>query len=75
MYSDLRTKQLPVKSLSVEDTLEYRLTLKDTNAAAAGALWHAMDFTSGVPVKEETLEVRAPHDLFAGGEEQKYSRR
>src|SRR5882757_6306266 len=26
MYSDLRTKQLPVKSLSVGDTLEYRVS-------------------------------------------------
>jgi Flp pilus assembly protein TadD len=63
MHSDLRMKQLPVKSLSVGDTLEYRLSMKDTNAAAPGAFWYAMDFTSGVPVKEETLEVRVPREL------------
>src|SRR4051794_4967490 len=63
MYSDLRTKQLPVRSLDVGDTLEYRLSMKDTNGAAPGALWYAMDFTSGVPVKEETLEVRVPREL------------
>jgi hypothetical protein len=63
MYSDLRTKQLPVKSLSVGDTLEYRLSIKDTNGDAPGAFWYAMNFTSGVPVKEETLEVRVPRDL------------
>ena len=63
MYGDLRTKQLPVKSLSVGDTLEYRLTLKDTNAAAPGRLWYAMGFTTGVPVKEETLEVRTPREM------------
>src|ERR1700733_11296650 len=63
MYSDLRTKQLPVRSLSVGDTLEYRLSIKDTNGDAPGAFWYAMNFTSGVPVKEETLEVRGPRDL------------
>jgi tetratricopeptide (TPR) repeat protein len=63
MYSDLRMKQLPVKSLSVGDTLEYRMTMKQTNAAAPGALWYTADFTSGVPVKEETLEVRIPHEM------------
>ncbi|HEY1994174.1 MAG TPA: DUF3857 domain-containing protein, partial [Edaphobacter sp.] len=63
MYSDLRTKQLPVKSLGVGDTLEYRVTVKDTNADAPGVFWYAMDFTSGVPVKEETLELRVPREL------------
>jgi tetratricopeptide (TPR) repeat protein len=63
MYSDLRTKQLPVRSLSVGDTLEYRLSIKDTNGDAPGAFWYAMNFTSGVPVKEETLVVRVPRDL------------
>jgi tetratricopeptide (TPR) repeat protein len=63
MYSDLRMKQLPVKSLSVGDTLEYRVSIKDTNADAGGAFWYAADFTSGVPVKEETLELRVPREL------------
>ena len=63
MYSDLRTKQLPVKSLSVGDTLEYRVSMKDTNADAPGVFWFAMDFTSGVPVKEETVELRVPREL------------
>lgn len=63
MYSDLRTKQLPVKSLSVGDTLEYRVSIKDTNADTPGVFWFAMDFTSGVPVKEETVELRVPREL------------
>ncbi len=45
------------------DTLEYHLTMKDTNAAAPGAFWFAMDFSSGVPVKEQTLEVRVPREF------------
>ncbi len=63
MYSDLRTKQLPVKSLSVGDTLEYQLTIKGTNADSPGAFWHPMSFSDGLPVKEETVELRVPRDL------------
>jgi len=63
MYSDLRTKQLPVKSLSVGDTLEYRVSITDTNADTPGVFWFVMDFTSGVPVKEETVEMRVPREL------------
>jgi tetratricopeptide (TPR) repeat protein len=63
MYSDLRTKQLPVRSLSVGDTLEYQLTIKGTNADSPGAFWHPMSFSGGLPVKEETIELRVPRDL------------
>jgi hypothetical protein len=63
MYSDLRTKQLPVKSLSVGDTLEYQVTVKDTNADSPGVFWRVQDFTTGVPVEEETIEVRVPREL------------
>lgn len=63
MYSDLRMKQLPVKSLGVGDTLEYRVSMKDTNADDPGVFWYAMNFTSGLPVREETLELRVPREL------------
>lgn len=63
MYSDLRTKQLPVKSLSVGDMLEYQVTVKDTNVDSPGVFWRAQDFTTGVPVKDETIEVRVPREL------------
>lgn len=63
MYSDLRTKQLPVKSLSAGDTLEYQLTIQGTNADSPGAFWHPMNFSDGLPVKE-TLELRVPRDLL-----------
>lgn len=36
MYSDLRVKQLPVRSLSVDDTLEYQVTVRATDADAPG---------------------------------------
>src|ERR1700751_3353556 len=37
MYSDLRMKQLPLKSLNVGDTLEYNVTVKSTNLDSPGA--------------------------------------
>jgi len=65
MYSDLRTRQLPVRSLGTGDTLEYRITIKDSHADEQGALWYATDFTDGIPVMQETLEVHLPREIFA----------
>ena len=63
MYSDLRMKQLPVKSLNVGDTLEYQVTVKSTNLGSPGAFWHTASFTDSMPVKEETIELRVPREL------------
>jgi hypothetical protein len=63
MYSDLRMKQLPVQSLSVGDTLEYQVTLKNSNADAPGAFWYQANFTTGVPVVSETYEVSVPREV------------
>jgi len=62
MYSDLRMKQLPVKSLNVGDTLEYQVTVKSTNLDSPGAFWRAASFTDSMPVKEETVELRVPRE-------------
>ena len=63
MYSDLRMKQLPVKSLSVGDTVEYQVTTKDTNADAPGEHSLVMNFMTGVPVQDETIELWTPMDF------------
>lgn len=63
MYSDLRSKQLPVRSLSVGDTLEYKVSVKEQNADAPGAFWRAIDFTDGLPVRQETLELHIPRSM------------
>ena len=74
MYSDLRTKQLPVKSLSVGDTLEYRLTLKDSNADCGHALV-CDGLHLRLPVEEEVLEVRVPRDMSSWLRARRCSRR
>lgn len=63
MYSDLRIKQLPVQSLSVGDTLEYQLTLTNSNADSPGAFYFTGEFTRGVPVVSEVYEFYVPRDV------------
>ncbi len=63
MYSDLRSKQLPVKSLSVGDTLEYQLTVVEKNVDAPGNYWCAVDFNEALPVKEEVIEFHIPREM------------
>jgi len=63
MYSDLRSKQLPVRSLGVGDTLEYKLTIQEKNSDAPGSYWRAMNFGEGLPVRQETIELRVPRTM------------
>ena len=64
MYSDLKAKQLPVKALSVGDTLEYQATVTETNDEAPGSFSRTLNFTEGVPVSSEILELHAPRALY-----------
>jgi tetratricopeptide (TPR) repeat protein len=63
MYSDLRSKQLPVRSLGVGDTLEYKLTIQEKNSDAPGSYWRTMNFAEGLPVRQETVELRVPRTM------------
>jgi tetratricopeptide (TPR) repeat protein len=65
MYSDLRVKQLPVRSLSVDDTLEYQVTVHATDADAPGEHSFVSDFMTEIPVREQTIELRVPLDFVA----------
>jgi tetratricopeptide (TPR) repeat protein len=65
MYSDLRVKQLPIRSLSVDDTVEYQVTVHATDTDAPGQHSFVMDFMTGIPVQEQTIELRVPLDFVA----------
>ncbi len=65
MYSDLRVKQLPIRSLAVGDTLEYQVTVHATDADAPGEHSFVMNFMTGIPVEEQTIELRVPLDFVA----------
>jgi predicted Zn-dependent protease/transglutaminase-like putative cysteine protease len=63
-YSDIRNKQLPVKSLSVGDVLEYQVHQVRTVAAAPGHLWYTQSFIKDSVVLEETASLNVPKQKY-----------
>ena len=66
LYSDLKEKHLPVRSLSVGDTLEYEARFTIDKAQAQGQFWGAHHFTlpGSVIVLNETLNLEVPADKY-----------
>ena len=61
LYSDLKEKQLPVRSLTPGDVLEYQLHTVRSKAEAPGQFWGAEHFTvAGMVVLHETLTLETP---------------
>ena len=63
-YSDIRNKQLPVKSLSVGDQLEYQVRQVRTVAAAPGHFWYTQEFVTNAVVLEETASLSVPRQKY-----------
>ena len=63
-YSDIRNKQLPVKSLSVGDQLEYQVRQVRTVAAAPGHFWYTQNFLKNAVVLEETASLTVPRQKY-----------
>lgn len=60
-YSDLKTLQLPVRSLRIGDTLEWKARLDRTKPEAPGQFWgQDAFFRAGVVVLNETVELHVP---------------
>lgn len=64
MYSDIHQKQIPVKSLSVGDTLEYQISMELFKPLAPEQFWDVVNFLVDEPVLEETVELRVPKDKY-----------
>jgi tetratricopeptide (TPR) repeat protein/transglutaminase-like putative cysteine protease len=67
LYSDLKEKHIPVRSLSVGDTLEYDVHFSIDKAEAPGQFWGVYHFTApgtGI-VLSETLTVETPVAKYA----------
>ena len=62
-YSDLKEKQLPVKSLRVGDTLEWQARIVRTRAEAAGQAWGQETFATGGVYLEDPVELRVPQAM------------
>ena len=60
LYSDLKEKQLPVRSLRAGDTLEYQVRVVRTVAEAPGEIWGIHPELSGLVVLDESIELHLP---------------
>lgn len=65
LYSDLKEKQLPVRSLAVGDVIEYQLRTVRTKAEAPGQFWGSEHFLrdAGV-VLSQTLTLEVPAHVY-----------
>lgn len=66
LYSDLKEKHLPVRSLSRGDTLEYEVDTTINKAEAAGQFWGATHFTAPgtFVVLAEVLTLEVPANKY-----------
>ncbi|MFZ0690489.1 MAG: DUF3857 domain-containing protein [Acidobacteriaceae bacterium] len=66
LYSDLKEKHIPVRSLSVGDTLEYDFLVAIDKPEAPGQFWGADHFTAPgtLIVLAETLTLETPADKY-----------
>lgn len=59
-YSDLKEKQLPIKSLSVGDILEWKIRILRTVPEAPGQFWGQDTFVRDGVALAETVELHVP---------------
>ena len=62
-YSDLKEKQIPVRSLRAGDHLEYKVRTVRTKPEAPGHFWDEQSFfipTGGLVVLEQSVELHVP---------------
>jgi tetratricopeptide (TPR) repeat protein len=66
LYSDLKEKHLPIRSLSRGDTLEYEVDTAINKAEAPGQFWGAEHFTAPgtVVLLAEVLHLEVPSDKY-----------
>jgi tetratricopeptide (TPR) repeat protein len=66
VYSDLKEKHLPVRSLATGDTLEYEVHVAIDKAEAPGQFWGAQHFTppGSVIVLAEGFTLEVPKDKY-----------
>jgi len=63
-YSDLKQKQLPIRSLSVGDTLEWQAKVVRSKAEAPGHFWGQETFFDNAVILSQSVELRVPKDAF-----------
>ena len=63
-YSDIRSKQLPVKGLSAGDELEYQVRDVRTVSQVPGEFWYTQDFLKNVVVLDEAIVLNVPRGKY-----------
>jgi len=64
VYSDLKQKQLPIRSLGVGDRLEWQAKITLTDPYAPGPFWGQESFLDDGVVLSQTLELRLPQGMY-----------
>ena len=65
LYSDLKEKQLPVRSVAAGDVLDYQLRTVRTKAEAPGQFWGSEHFlVEGGVVLSQTVSLEVPADKY-----------
>jgi hypothetical protein len=59
-YSDLKQKQLPIRSLRVGDTLEWKARITRTKAEAPGQFWGQESLDEDAVTLSQTVELLSP---------------
>jgi len=59
-YTDVRTKQIPVKGLGVGDTLQFQIRKVRTASQILDQFWYTHDFFTAGVILDEALTVRVP---------------
>jgi hypothetical protein len=63
-YSDQKELQLPIRSLRVGDTLEFKYRIVRTKAEAPGQFWGQEVFSAAAVVLSQTAELRVPTGMY-----------
>lgn len=64
LYSDQREIQIPVKSLSAGDTLEYKIHFIEQKPDAPNEFWGAANFMTSSVVLDESFDLTFPKDKY-----------
>jgi tetratricopeptide (TPR) repeat protein len=63
LYSDLETKQLPIKGLRVGDQLQWQARFTVYHTEVPGQFWGQSTFAKGPVILDESYELRVPAGL------------
>ncbi len=63
-YSDLKQMELPIRSLSVGDTLEWQVKVVRTKPEAPGEFWGQESFDESAVTLSESVELHVPKDMY-----------